>query len=441
MRIRSPRQTSLRQRLSIGLGTMLVPFLLLAGGALVSFEGAIDSFEKQENVGLEELFPLARIEGLLLDISGVINVESFVSKTVSVTEFEKTAADINYNFKIILTRPSQLPERNESIYRIQEEWNQLEELGLEIVESSIQASKANKSTKISKFQIKLQKILQNVQELNYRLIAFQNTENLRQAQLVRERVRLLVAIIFLLALTIAVICAYALSRSILVPLYQLQEGVKHLADGNFKYRIKLKTQDEFSRLANTFNAMAGSLEQSQTDLERLATLDGLTEVYNRREFNRWLSVEFERSRRDEHPVSLIMVDLDHFKQLNDTYGHQAGDAALCCVAQLLRKEVRPGDIVSRYGGEEFAIILPKSSAEDSVAVAHRIRREIAIQPIRISSEDRIHLTASLGLATFPSDVKSEESLLRKADQALFQAKKLGRNRVCLATEVFRSSSG
>lgn len=441
MRIRSPRQTSLRQRLSIGLGTMLVPFLLLAGGALVSFEGAIDSFEKQENVGLEELFPLARIEGLLLDISGVVNVEDTTSVTVSVAKFEKTAADINYNFKIILTRPSQLPERNESIYRIREEWNQLENLGLEIVGPSIQASKAKKSAKISKFQMKLQKILQNVQELNYRLIAFQNTENLRQAQLVRGRVRLLVAIIFLLALTIAVICAYALSRSILVPLYQLQEGVKHLADGNFKYRIKLKTQDEFSRLANTFNAMAGSLEQSQTDLERLATLDGLTEVYNRREFNRWLSVEFERSRRDEHPVSLIMVDLDHFKQLNDTYGHQAGDEALCCVAQLLRKEVRPGDIVSRYGGEEFAIILPKSSVEDSVAVAHRIRREIAIQPIRISSEDRIHLTASLGLATFPSDVQSEESLLRKADQALFQAKKLGRNRVCLATEVSRSSSG
>ncbi len=441
MRIRSPHQTSLRQRLSIGLGTMLVPFLLLAGGALVSFEGAIDSFEKQENVGLEELFPLARIEGLLLDISGVVNVENTTSKTVSIAQFEKTAADINYNFKIILTRPSQLPERNESIYRIQEEWSQLEDLGLKIVGSSLQASKIDKSANISKFQIKLQKILQNVQELNYRLIAFQNTENLRQAQLVRGRVRLLVAIIFLLALTIAVICAYALSRSILVPLYRLQEGVKHLADGNFKYRIKLKTRDEFSRLANTFNAMAGSLEQSQTDLERLATLDGLTEVYNRREFNRWLSVEFERSRRDEHPVSLIMVDLDHFKQLNDTYGHQAGDEALCCVAQLLRKEVRPGDIVSRYGGEEFAIILPKSSAEDSVAVAHRIRREIAIQPIRISSEDRIHLTASLGLATFPSDVKSEEALLRKADQAMFQAKKLGRNRVCLATEVSRSSSG
>ncbi|BDM79637.1 diguanylate cyclase [Acaryochloris marina] len=441
MRIRSPHQTSLRQRLSIGLGTMLVPFLLLAGGALVSFEGAIDSFEKQENVGLEELFPLARIEGLMLDISGVVNVEDTASKKVSVAKFKKTAADINYNFKIILTRPSQLPERNESIYRIQEEWNQLEDLGLEIVGSSSQAYKADKTAKISEFQLKLQEILQNVQELNYRLIAFQNTENLRQAQLVRGRVRLLVAIIFLLALTIAVICAYALSRSILVPLYRLQEGVKHLADGNLKYRIKLKTQDEFSRLANTFNAMAGSLEQSQTDLERLATLDGLTEVYNRREFNRWLSVEFERSRRDEHPVSLIMVDLDHFKQLNDTYGHQAGDEALCCVAQLLRKEVRPGDIVSRYGGEEFAIILPKSSVEDSVAVAHRIRREIAIQPIRISSEDRIHLTASLGLATFPSDVQSEEALLRKADQALFQAKKLGRNRVCLATEVSRSSPG
>lgn len=441
MRLRSPRQTSLRQRLSIGLGTMLVPFLLLAGGALISFEGAIDSFEKQENVGLEELFPLARIEGLLLDISGVVNSGSTDSEAVSVAYFEQTSTDIHYNFKTILTRPSQLPERNESIYRIREKWHELEKLGLEILESKNKSNNTYGLPKVPDFQRKLQEILQNVQELNYRLIAFQNAENLRQAQLVRERVRSLVAIIFLLALTIAIICAYALSRSILIPLYHLQEGVKYLGEGNFKYRIKLRIQDEFAHLADTFNIMAESLEQSQTDLERLATLDGLTEVYNRREFNRWLSVEVERSRRDDHPVSLIMVDIDHFKQLNDTYGHQAGDKALCCVAQLLRKEVRPGDIVSRYGGEEFAVILPKAKIEDCSAVAHRIRREIAIQPIRISSEDRIHLTASLGLATFPTDVKSEEALLRRADQALYQAKKMGRNRVCLAAEVLRSSSG
>lgn len=441
MRLRSLCPTSLRQRLSVGLGTMLLPFLLLAGGALISFEGAIDSFEKQENIGLEQLFPLARIEGLLLDISGVVNSGTKKSEADITTAFEKISGNIDYNVTFILTRPSQLPERNESIYRIREEWEELEDLGLAIVQSKAQVSSENRTSQVLEFQEKLQNILQNVQELNYRLIAFQNTENLRKAEAVRERVRGLVAIIFLLALTIAVICAYALSRSILVPLHQLQEGVKHLGEGNFKYRIRLKTQDEFAHLATTFDSMAESLEQSQRDLERLATLDGLTEVYNRREFNRWLSVEVERSKRDNHSVSLIMVDIDHFKQLNDQYGHQAGDEALCCVAQLLRKEVRPGDIVSRYGGEEFAIILPKATVEDCATVAHRICREIAIQPIRISADERIHLTASLGLASFPSDVTTKGALLRRADQALYQAKRMGRNQVCLAAEILKSNLG
>ncbi|WP_299488407.1 diguanylate cyclase [Acaryochloris sp. IP29b_bin.137] len=439
MQLRPPCSTSLRQRLSVGLGTMLVPFLLLAGGALISFESAIDSFKKQENIGLEELFPLARTEGLLLDISGVVASGTETSEVDAVAAFKKLSDHINHNLTFILDRPSQLSERDESIDRIREEWKELEDLGLTILQPKVQADSKNRTSQILDFQEKIQNILQNVQELNYRLIAFQNAENLRQAEIVRGRVRVLVAIIFLMALTIAVICAYALSRSILVPLHQLQTGVTHLGEGNFKYRIRLRAQDEFAHLATTFNSMAKSLEQSQQDLERLATLDGLTEVYNRREFNRWLSVEVERSKRDSLPVSLIMVDIDHFKQLNDQYGHQVGDEALCLVAHLLRNEVRPGDIVSRYGGEEFAIILPKATINDSATVAHRIRREIAIQPIRISVDDRIHLTASLGLASFPDDGATEEDLLRRADQALYQAKKMGRNQVCLAAEILRSN--
>ena len=437
MRLRPLSQTSLRQRLSIGLGTMLVPFLLLACGALISFESAIDSFEKQENIGREEIFPLATVESLLLDISILVTSRTERVDANILAKYERKCAAINHQLSVILDSPTQIPERDTSILIIQSQWRKIEDLGLRIVQSRSQNQHANVRSQLPQFQGKLQKILQDVQQLNYRLIAFQNRENIKQAQLVRTRVRALVAVIFLLALTIAVIFAYALSRSILVPLHQLQEGVKHLGVGNFTYRIKLKTQDEFAHLANTFNLMASGLEQNQQDLERLATLDGLTEIYNRREFNRWLSVEVERSRRDGYPVSLIMVDIDHFKQLNDTYGHQAGDEALCCIARLLRKEVRPGDIVSRYGGEEFAIILPKASVLDCSAVAHRIRREIAIQPIKISSADRIHLTASLGFASFPYDVHSEEALLRRADQALYHAKKTGRNRVCQAADVLR----
>ncbi|NJK30589.1 MAG: diguanylate cyclase, partial [Acaryochloris sp. SU_5_25] len=277
--------------------------------------------------------------------------------------------------------------------------------------------------------MQLRAILQEVQRLNYRLIAFQNETNIDHAELVRERVRGLVTSIALLALVLAVLCAYSLSQSILVPLKSLEEGVEQLGDGQLSHRIYLETQDEFAHVAQMFNLMAAKLEQTQWDLARLATLDGLTEVYNRREFNRWLGVEMERSQRHNQFFSLVMVDIDHFKQLNDTYGHQAGDLALCEVAQLLQREVRPGDIVCRYGGEEFGVILPKATTADGYAIAERIRLAILESPVILASQQKITMTASLGVATFPVDADTRERLIQRADQALYAAKHGGRNRV------------
>jgi diguanylate cyclase (GGDEF)-like protein len=176
--------------------------------------------------------------------------------------------------------------------------------------------------------------------------------------------------------------------------------------------------------------MAEKLEESQTALRMLATMDGLTGVYNRREFNRWISCEIERSRREGDPVSLIMVDIDYFKKINDTYGHHIGDEALRCVSGLLKQEVRPGDHVARYGGEEFAIILPKTSGTEAMSVAERLRATIEAQPVLLDTGGILNLTASIGFATFPMHANSENMLMTEADKALYRAKQSGRNRVC-----------
>jgi diguanylate cyclase (GGDEF)-like protein len=220
-----------------------------------------------------------------------------------------------------------------------------------------------------------------------------------------------------------------LSRSILKPLRLLEEGVEYWGEGDLSHRIELTTADEIEQLAIAFNSMAQKLEQSQTDLRNLAILDGLTGVYNRREFNLQLKAELERSERYQHACSLIMMDIDYFKKLNDTHGHQGGDEALRVVAALLKREVRPTDRVARYGGEEFAIILPETTGEKALGVAERLRGTIAIAPISISEDMIINVTVSMGVATFPTDATSEEKLLSLADQALYSAKKSGRNRV------------
>lgn len=164
-------------------------------------------------------------------------------------------------------------------------------------------------------------------------------------------------------------------------------------------------------------------------VKRMATTDSLTGVNNRRSFFEQADTLLKQSIRYNHPLSVILLDIDHFKEINDTYGHQVGDKALLMVAQTIRNTVREIDIVARYGGEEFVVLMPETNAETSSTVAERIRFNIAQSPIPTADGD-FFLTASAGVsdvfAVYPPDI---QELLRRADKGLYQAKAEGRNRV------------
>jgi diguanylate cyclase (GGDEF)-like protein len=154
-----------------------------------------------------------------------------------------------------------------------------------------------------------------------------------------------------------------------------------------------------------------------------AVTDGLTGIYHHRYFDNRLKEEMERSRRYGHPLSLIMIDLDLFKEINDEHGHQAGDNLLRELARTLQNGARGGDIVARLGGDEFAILLPETSAEVATEVAHRLRGQV--EQVRVGD---LGLTISLGVASSES-VDTDADLVAQADRALYQAKHSGRNRV------------
>ncbi|MFE1748489.1 diguanylate cyclase domain-containing protein [Coleofasciculus sp. H7-2] len=174
------------------------------------------------------------------------------------------------------------------------------------------------------------------------------------------------------------------------------------------------------------------LEAANQQLQRLASVDGLTQIANRRCFDESFDKEWRRMAREEIPLSLIMSDIDFFKNYNDTYGHQAGDECLRQVASAINRVLkRPADLVARYGGEEFAIILPNTTAEGAFQVAETIRLEVKALKIRhINSPISEYVTLSLGIATAqPWQDGSSETLIAAADQALYQAKAEGRDRV------------
>jgi two-component system, cell cycle response regulator len=164
-------------------------------------------------------------------------------------------------------------------------------------------------------------------------------------------------------------------------------------------------------------------------VQELSIIDGLTEVYLRRHLVERLEEEVDRAGRLGLTFSIGMVDVDHFKKCNDTYGHLVGDAVLKKIASRLKKSVREVDLIARYGGEEFCVVLPETNKELAMAVAQRLRRSVESSSIKAFDEE-MRMTVSVGISTYPEDGTKIETLMEKADTALYKAKRKGRNKVC-----------
>lgn len=173
------------------------------------------------------------------------------------------------------------------------------------------------------------------------------------------------------------------------------------------------------------------IELKNRELERLSISDGLTGLFNHRHIHALLNEEFERSSRTGERLTLAMFDLDRFKSVNDTHGHQAGDRVLEEFANILRESAREIDRLGRYGGEEFMTILPDTNIDDAAVFVERVRREVARRPFNIGDGlEPLRMTTSAGIATYPHPgINSPETLVRLADEALYTAKSSGRNRV------------
>ncbi|HYG80316.1 MAG TPA: sensor domain-containing diguanylate cyclase, partial [Pyrinomonadaceae bacterium] len=174
-----------------------------------------------------------------------------------------------------------------------------------------------------------------------------------------------------------------------------------------------------------------------SQMQQQALTDGLTGCFNRRSFEMQLERDLHLATRMSLPVSLILLDLDKFKRVNDTFGHEAGDMALRLLADGLRDELRSVDTAARYGGEEFAVILPQAGVEGALVVAERLRRRI--EQMEVPGVG--HVTASLGIATFPQHASSRDSLVLAADRALYNAKNSGRNCVCVPPDDSQETRG
>ena len=189
--------------------------------------------------------------------------------------------------------------------------------------------------------------------------------------------------------------------------------------------LEAKDKEKFAILAHQF-ALALRRLKLYKDIETLAITDGLTGVYTRRYFTERFDEEIKRSHDRKSTLSFLMIDADHFKAVNDQHGHLAGDQVLKEISNIIQENVRAIDIVGRFGGEEFCVVLPDTAKEGALVVAERIRKSVEKRLIK-AYDSTLRVTLSIGLAIYPSDGKFLEELMDKADWALYRAKSQGRN--------------
>lgn len=233
---------------------------------------------------------------------------------------------------------------------------------------------------------------------------------------------------------------------------QLQEANQHL---KVEVEVRRRTQMTLQTLIEAISKRKADLEivvqtimehgdimdtqwaLKLSEMNKIASIDGLTQIPNRRRFDEHLEHQWKQMIRERSPICLILFDIDHFKQFNDTYGHLAGDDCLKQVAQMLEGCVqRPSDLIARYGGEEFAAILPQTTIAGAIEVAQRVQTEIAnLKILHEKSSVSDYLTLSIGIAgSIPTLTQSSSKLLDEADQYLYLAKQQGRDRIIFSSK-------
>jgi two-component system cell cycle response regulator len=413
---------SLRTRLLVTMGVVFIPLVVVAIGSGVFLQHAAEQFNRLTEQPIYKLQTTSRLQNQIRSAYAlVINYANTPQSTLR-EQFATEAQAVENIFVEILGKPFVGPREYTLLANARQEWKD----SLVLAELVLAANPSKDM--LSRLDQRVNSILSALDQI-YSTYYSEISAQRAQINEAEKRFLLIIATAIGFGLVSAVTGAMWLARSVLVPLREFEKGMTHFANDNLTYRLDMNHNDEIGRLARDFNTMAESLMEHKTRLEELSSRDGLTGLYNRREFEARLREETQRARRYNKPLSVMLLDIDHFKNVNDRYGHQAGDETLIAVADLIRLSARPMDAVCRYGGEELAVILPETDATGAGIVAERIRASVAESLTTTPQGDEIQVTVSIGFATFPRDGDTGPGLVKSADEALYAAKQEGRNLV------------
>ncbi len=398
---------------------MLLPLVGMGLGAFVLLEQAIQFLDEIEEEASEELLPAARLRQLLSRAYRPVKDYIIHGGQEEREEFLRLAEQIDQAFDEVLSASLDVPEEGDLLLDAQELWAKETEVTKQILMLADPAEDELAMQKMDIMDDYFDQVLSSVERANV-LMLHEMESYSHVAREYFQRVYVLAIGAIAIGIVISIVVVLLIAGSILRPLQTLQTGVRRFGSGSLSHRIGQLSTDEFGELALAFDSMADRLEE-------MAARDSLTRLFNRREFLRYLTAELKRSERYHHSMALLMLDIDHFKSVNDQHGHQVGDEALKAMAARISRSVRSVDHVSRYGGEEIILILPETGRQEALSMANQLRARIENETFQLPGGLEIALTASIGVAVFPTDARTESQLVAAADAAVYEAKNEGRN--------------
>ena len=420
--------SSLRRQILIGIFALLIPLVTLAGAGYYIYLNTVASFDSvMDDVFLHGL-PVGEVRELLFQVSLPVTNHLISSHAEERDKYIMLKEQINEMLEnTIDAKTDDLGLMNKEIIKQANiEWQaaMIYSDNLVLLRDEINDEQATRL--FNQFDHHLGVAAAEVrlyhQNINQVII---NKRGSVDKQL--KNVRYISIFIIMIAFLVSAVIIIFFIKNVVIPLQVIERGTMQFGHGDFSHRIEIEPRNELGKLVVTFNSMADKLEE-------IATRDSLTKLLNKKAILEILNSELARARRHDSTLGLMMLDLDYFKNINDTYGHQAGDLVLQRFAGQLKKMSRPYDLVARYGGEEFILCFPKSDNADSASIAERIRKTVEEMMVNLpDTSQSVKITASFGTASFVPEFEEDvDAVIKRADDALYRAKDEGRNRVCVA---------
>lgn len=428
---------SIRKRLSGFMLAMIVPIVVIGAVSFSLIQEVVERFEAALAEAEGEILPAIYLQSLINRAIMPPNDYLATGDRQEIVRFSEAAAMVDSEFDRLTKR---------SFDRQEEKGLVQEALGFWLASRQTAAILLGISEPVGNQEAARLMALMDFQAMQatkslgtiFSVAQEERKEELRKANEAYRRMIRWVVFFGAAGMFAGIVLVFLLDRHLTRPIRTLTEGAVRIGGGHLDHRIEVGSGDELGVLAEEFNRMAVILHENQETLKHLAMHDGMTGLLNHKEFHRRLSEEFSRAERHQRPLTLMMIDIDHFKKFNDTYGHPQGDKLLKLISEAIKESVRQSDIVARYGGEEFAVLVVETALPEATALGWRIQKRIhdlGSEMVRlITNADGAPVTVSVGAASYPNDAATAGDLVQLADQMLYRAKKKGRNQVCTTAQ-------